>query len=57
LVGVYIIGLIGEQGYDCCFLCKLGHDDFGEDVILAEDSGKIEKVEMGEIGACGPLAM
>jgi len=42
-----IIGacIIGDEGYDGCFLCKLEHCDFGEDVILTGDSGKIEKFE------------
>ena len=52
--GTVIAGLAGEQGYDDSFLCKLGHCIFGEDVILTEDSGKIEMVVGEGVCVCGP---
>ena len=54
IIGVVIAGIGGhggEQGYDG-FLSKLEHCVFGEDVILTEDSGKIEKLLGGEGVVC-----
>jgi hypothetical protein len=47
-------GLVGEQGYDLGFLGKLEHCVFGEDVILTEDSGKMERAEGKGVCVGGP---
>jgi hypothetical protein len=58
VIGVHGIliagGLVGEQGYDLGFLSKLEHCVFGEDVILTEDSGEMERAEGKGVCVGGP---